>query len=88
MSVVPAWISKLHSGVNAILSSEDWDNLPVINPGDGAWVDRTSVTWFKFCTRPLAGHPGDFFEKAGFTNGRLTASFQIILRNKGFLYSL
>ena len=48
MSVVPGWTSNLQSRVDAILSSAGRDNLPFLNPGPGIWVDKTTVTWFRF----------------------------------------
>lgn len=48
MEIVLGWSLKFASSVNAILSSADRENLPVLNPGPGVYVDKTSVTWFRF----------------------------------------
>ena len=87
MEIVPGWSLKFASSVNAILSSADRENLPVLNPGPGVYVDKTSVTWFRFYMI-FRRRSQIFFEKDGFMSGRHTASSPLILRTAGFLYSL
>ncbi|CAL9227031.1 unnamed protein product, partial [Arabidopsis halleri] len=48
MDVVPHIDLKFVSDVLAIIIADGRENLPVLNPGVGYWVDKTTVTWFKF----------------------------------------
>ncbi|KAG7568014.1 hypothetical protein ISN45_Aa04g008520 [Arabidopsis thaliana x Arabidopsis arenosa] len=41
-------IRKFLSDVLGIIIADGQEDLPVLNPGVGYWVDKTTVTWFKF----------------------------------------
>lgn len=85
MSIVPGLTSKLQSNVNAILSSADRDNLPVLNLGVGAYVDRTIVMLFIFLHDLSQAIPKILLE--GWVHEWPTYSFiPDHLRNNGFLY--
>ncbi|KAG2314516.1 hypothetical protein Bca52824_017638 [Brassica carinata] len=46
--VVPGYSTRLKNNVNAILSSANDENLPVLYPGPGDLIDTTTPTWFRF----------------------------------------
>ncbi|KAG2327801.1 hypothetical protein Bca52824_010529 [Brassica carinata] len=48
MCVVPGYSTRLENSVNAILSSANRENLPVLYPGPGDLLDTTTPTWFRF----------------------------------------
>ncbi|KAG2314706.1 hypothetical protein Bca52824_017828 [Brassica carinata] len=48
MQVVPGYSTRLENSVNAILSSANRENLPVLYPGPGDLLDTTTPTWFRF----------------------------------------
>ena len=48
MEVVPGYSRRLDNSVNAIQSSANRENLPVLYPGPGDLLDTTCTTWFKF----------------------------------------
>ncbi|KAG7542685.1 hypothetical protein ISN45_Aa07g026420 [Arabidopsis thaliana x Arabidopsis arenosa] len=47
-AVVPHIDLKFFGEVAAIIIADGREDLPVLNPGVGYWVDKTTVTWFKF----------------------------------------
>ncbi|KAG2256497.1 hypothetical protein Bca52824_075791 [Brassica carinata] len=48
MLIVPGNSTRLENSVNAILSSANRENLPLLYPGPGDLLDTTSTTLFKF----------------------------------------
>ncbi|KAL0825207.1 hypothetical protein Bca101_048884 [Brassica carinata] len=48
MPIVPGYSTMLENSVNAILSSANHENLPLLYPGPGELLDTTSTIWFKF----------------------------------------
>ncbi|KAL0656653.1 hypothetical protein Bca4012_077237 [Brassica carinata] len=48
MTIVPGYSTMLENCVNAILSSVNRENLPLLYPGPGELLDTTSTIWFKF----------------------------------------
>ncbi|CAG7863682.1 unnamed protein product, partial [Brassica rapa] len=48
MPIVPGYSTMLVNSVNAILSSANRENLPLLYPGPGELLDTTSTIWFKF----------------------------------------
>ncbi|KAG7532917.1 MULE transposase domain [Arabidopsis thaliana x Arabidopsis arenosa] len=48
VAVVPHIDLKFFGEVAAIIIADGREDLPVLNPGVGYWVDKTTVTWFKF----------------------------------------
>ncbi|CAN6829037.1 unnamed protein product [Brassica oleracea] len=48
MPIVPGYSTMLENSVNAILSSANRENLPLLYPGPGELLDTTSTIWFKF----------------------------------------
>ncbi|CAN6990154.1 unnamed protein product, partial [Brassica rapa subsp. trilocularis] len=48
MLIVPGYSTMLENSVNAILSSTNRENLPLLYPGPGELLDTTSTIWFRF----------------------------------------
>ncbi|CAN6891183.1 unnamed protein product [Brassica oleracea] len=48
MPIVPGYSTMLENSVNAILSSANRENLPLLYPDPGELLDTTSTIWFKF----------------------------------------
>ena len=48
MTIVSGYSTMLENSVNAILSSVNRENLPLLCPGPGEFLDTTSTIWFKF----------------------------------------
>ena len=48
MTIVLGYSTMLENNVNAILSSANRENLPLLYPGPGELLDTTSTIWFKF----------------------------------------
>ena len=48
MTIVSGYSTMLENSVNAILSSANRENLPLLYPGPGELFDTTSTIWFKF----------------------------------------
>ncbi|CAN6891917.1 unnamed protein product [Brassica oleracea] len=47
MPIFPGNSARLENSVNAILSSANRENLPILYSGPGDLLDTTSTTWFK-----------------------------------------
>ncbi|CAN7076161.1 unnamed protein product [Brassica oleracea var. botrytis] len=48
MPIVTGYSTMLENSVNAILSSANRENLPLLYPGPGELLDTTRTIWFKF----------------------------------------
>ncbi|CAL9247938.1 unnamed protein product [Arabidopsis halleri] len=70
--VVPHIDLKFVSDVLAIIIADGRENLPVLNPGVGYWVDKTTVTWFKF-NHDLSSRLRRYSSTTGTMSGRPTA---------------
>jgi len=60
--MVPHIDGQFLRDVEAVLTAPDRADLPVLNPGLGTWVDKTTVTWFKF-NHELAVAIGDILQR-------------------------
>ena len=87
MSVVPGYSTRIENSVNAIQSYANRENLPVLNPGPGDLLDKTTPTWFRFLSELSLVIPPILID-GGSMHGRHIAPFPIILRNAGFFNSL
>ncbi|KAL0657925.1 hypothetical protein Bca4012_078510 [Brassica carinata] len=48
MTIDSCYSTMLENNVNAILSSANRENFPLLYPGPGELLDTTSTIWFKF----------------------------------------
>ncbi|BAB01425.1 unnamed protein product [Arabidopsis thaliana] len=60
--MVPHIDGQFLRDVEVVLTAPDRADLPVLNLGLGTWVDKTTVTWFKF-NHQLAVAIGDILQR-------------------------